>query len=272
MVIHRRRWRSWAHPRWRGEHRSQRNISLTTSGSSPLARGALTGAIANAKAARLIPAGAGSTASCHSLTAGSSAHPRWRGEHLRSMWRRLKPQGSSPLARGALLPHHAIGKGYRLIPAGAGSTCRQCRASEPLQAHPRWRGEHLREDHATFIAGGSSPLARGARSRLATSQVGLRLIPAGAGSTAELVFPRSAAVGSSPLARGALPGRRSGGYCRGLIPAGAGSTSSPPKRPKASAAHPRWRGEHWIDSRAGLRETGSSPLARGARRFGVCGG
>ena len=50
-----------------------------------------------------------------------------------------------------------------------------------------------------------------------------------------------------------------------LIPAGAGSTlqTYPPHR--QTPAHPRWRGEHISQPPGTGRDTGSSPLARGAR-------
>ena len=117
---------------------------------------------------------------------------------------------------------------------------------------------------------------------------GLRIIPAGAGSTlssAPLIQSQSAHPrwrgehsflcvptydynGSSPLARGApLVGFRHCLVAR-LIPAGAGSTCSiPPGRP-CCTAHPRWRGEHeLLELRYGIRD-GSSPLARGAQNPG----
>ena len=51
-----------------------------------------------------------------------------------------------------------------------------------------------------------------------------------------------------------------------LIPAGAGSTRAQPVVHVHVPAHPRRRGEHVGDCRAGQPEQGSSPQARGARR------
>ena len=113
---------------------------------------------------------------------------------------------------------------------------------------------------------------------------GLRLIPAGAGST-QLVeqnerrlwaHPRwrgehglvkrllRRGSGSSPLARGAPPLRVFVAECAGLIPAGAGSTRRPASRRSGIRAHPRWRGEHGEAAPAAMDDLGSSPLARGA--------
>jgi len=192
--------------------------------------------------------------------------------------------GSSPLARGAQLAAILVSETARLIPAGAGSTWWGSFLRFYVSAHPRWRGEHIIGGIATAVAGGSSPLARGAL--LVVCLIGLvrRLIPAGAGSTdsqmkialSDPAHPRwrgehsnrSANAfdmpGSSPLARGAhilqlleLRGQR-------LIPAGAGSTQREPRPVDEAPAHPRWRGEHMIWLRCPMMGSGSSPLARGA--------
>ncbi len=131
---------------------------------------------------------------------------------------------------------------------------------------------------------GSSPQARGARWDRGLRVLGLRLIPAGAGSTPSrstvhgptgahprrrgehLVVWRPSwnCAGSSPQARGALvhPPRHERGH--GLIPAGAGSTSSTTCTPAVATAHPRRRGEHNETKLIVGREEGSSPQARGA--------
>ena len=72
-------------------------------------------------------------------------------------------------------------------------------------------------------------------------------------------------LGSSPLARGALVDGCFAAGDVGLIPAGAGSTTPTRTRPKPPRAHPRWRGEHDLRLVTDRLDTGSSPLARGAR-------
>ena len=90
-----------AHPRWRGEHENKIMEQAERDGSSPLARGArLLGCLAGLSWG-LIPAGAGSTIRHACSERGQEAHPRWRGEHLCVMLRRIRLVGSSPLARGA---------------------------------------------------------------------------------------------------------------------------------------------------------------------------
>ena len=138
---------------------------------------------------------------------------------------------------------------------------------------------------------GSSPLARGAQRHGRNLFTQLGLIPARAGSTGSPeaqagyrgAHPRSRgehaahhlhtfrSVGSSPLARGALLSRIGGGFSRGLIPARAGSTWRISANYQFAWAHPRSRGEHTYCVPARCETTGSSPLARGARRlFSAC--
>ena len=113
----------------------------------------------------------------------------------------------------------------------------------------------------------------------------LRLIPAGAGSTANQCTKTLTATahprwrgehfpedyqqilkwGSSPLARGAPGGEVAYLMPLRLIPAGAGSTESNDPEPKITTAHPRWRGEHRSMSPCTKSFPGSSPLARGAQ-------
>ena len=134
------------------------------------------------------------------------------------------------------------------------------------------------------VRDGSSPLARGARQDFFDVAVVPRLIPARAGSTPSTATParawqahprsrgehvpdrRKGAVneGSSPLARGAPTLRQVADMKPGLIPARAGSTTRVRSRSASSSAHPRSRGEHFIEGIGQLVRIGSSPLARGA--------
>ena len=238
-------------------------------GSSPLTRGAPRTGLSTSAGKGLIPAHAGSTLHVECPVAVGGAHPRSRGEHGGVFVGAAFLSGSSPLTRGALPRcfHQLCRK--RLIPAHAGSTSFVGDTPEGWRAHPRSRGEHLGGIHRVFGVKGSSPLTRGALSRLSgiTKQRGL--IPAHAGSTLFLLLrlfwsrahPRSRGEhvnevesllnlgGSSPLTRGAprWPGQVEGN--QGLIPAHAGSTHT-----------------HGAASRAAT--VGSSPLTRGAQRSG----
>ena len=91
------------HPRSRGVYlRAARQVGRPP-GSSPLARGLLTGMIRAQRSLRIIPARAGFTTSCPWLEEPRRDHPRSRGVYptLRHVRRLL--WGSSPLARGLLL-------------------------------------------------------------------------------------------------------------------------------------------------------------------------
>jgi len=134
---------------------------------------------------------------------------------------------------------------------------------------------------------GSSPLARGSPDGDGQGGEHPRIIPARAGFTTAwtpLVLtsrdhPRSRGVhaswswgwstvsGSSPLARGSRDARAGRLHAVRIIPARAGFTSWSTSSPAWPRDHPRSRGVY-----AGLglperRVRGSSPLARGSRRW-----
>ena len=88
------------HPRSRGEHMREARFSRRCTGSSPLARGTLTGPAHRGAAHRFIPARAGNTRCCCSQSSRRSVHPRSRGEHSLSFADLADRNGSSPLARG----------------------------------------------------------------------------------------------------------------------------------------------------------------------------
>ena len=91
-------------------------------GSSPLARGTHTHAVAAYLYTRFIPAGAGNTAAFVSPRDTLTVHPRWRGEHGEHVAILLLDVGSSPLARGTRQLQVEGLELARFIPAGAGNT------------------------------------------------------------------------------------------------------------------------------------------------------
>ena len=97
------------------------------------------------------------------LQAATGDHPRSRGEHFAEVAETGKPQGSSPLARGAQGYAASFPVAIWIIPARAGST--SIARSERLLTwdHPRSRGEHRGKRAEALNNQGSSPLARGAR-------------------------------------------------------------------------------------------------------------
>ena len=171
----------------------------------------------------------------------------------------------------------------RFIPAGAGNTTAGNTRSKPWRVHPRWCGEHSPCCAMRSISNGSSPLARGTLHHIGQPARRRRFIPAGAGNTREErlaspstpVHPRwrgehaegaaamSRRSGSSPLARGTHVPIVCIGDQRRFIPAGAGNTSNTTMTTSAGSVHPRWRGEHPVETSFMKRRSGSSPLARG---------
>ena len=89
-----------AHPRSRGENRRALSVCDGYLGSSPLARGKLSGTVVNDGDTGLIPARAGKTPALGNTRLEEPAHPRSRGENPVRPVRALKVAGSSPLARG----------------------------------------------------------------------------------------------------------------------------------------------------------------------------
>ena len=88
------------HPRSRGEHVVRNAADVDSAGSSPLARGTLTGGRQESRRGRFIPARAGNTTNPNAVACGNSVHPRSRGEHFMPFAQFLGDVGSSPLARG----------------------------------------------------------------------------------------------------------------------------------------------------------------------------
>ena len=236
-----------AHPRSRGEHLQVASQTGIPPGSSPLARGTQETITFLNSFRGLIPARAGNTGRCSITQPPIRAHPRSRGEHRAKREVSAMITGSSPLARGAPFGLNESHQPCGLIPARAGSTCTHRHKPIAKGAHPRSRGEHSHPRGGERGVQGSSPLARGARVRGAAGIRWWGLIPARAGSTADVsaspdrqrAHPRSrgehnnewrlegALTGSSPLARGAPVSEELEGIFQGLIPARAGSTGLP---------------------------------------------
>ena len=196
--------------------------------------------------------------------------------------------GSSPLARGTLEHRPHIKAAPGLIPARAGNTSFPNDGAGIPWAHPRSRGEHEPCLCTQGSRRGSSPLARGTRSRPATPTSKSGLIPARAGNTwcwyteapVTGAHPRSRGEhatgkgrspwfwGSSPLARGTRFFLDFPPFQLGLIPARAGNTQRNDGGGSYVRAHPRSRGEHGRSHPHPQTRKGSSPLARGTRFCG----
>ena len=171
------------HPRGCGEHSSTIWHKLTKKGSSPRMRGALTLMPRLTGSGRIIPADAGSTP-CGAVRRPPAAdHPRGCGEHGVHRPALIYIPGSSPRMRGAHSANHLCGQLTGIIPADAGSTCRQSERLSGAWDHPRGCGEHQLGLVHGHTCGGSSPRMRGALAHVGGGFAVVRIIPADAGST-----------------------------------------------------------------------------------------
>ena len=172
---------------------------------------------------------------------------------------------------------------FRIIPARAGFTMAQAEREVLTRDHPRSRGVYIVHRPPTPRLSGSSPLARGLRTRCHRGAGRPGIIPARAGftcwpcrwMTGAADHPRSRGVyvshqqrvkgsyGSSPLARGLRATRPLRGSATRIIPARAGFTAWCPTSSSGSPDHPRSRGVYGVSSASSPASTGSSPLARG---------
>ena len=166
-------------------------------------RGARRGCGLHREELRIIPADAGSTRSSAGIGRPGEDHPRGCGEHSSEISWPSSFGGSSPRMRGARKPIQMYAKGYRIIPADAGSTTVVFMQIYGERDHPRGCGEHMFLSNYSVLVMGSSPRMRGARSLSATTCAGM---------------------GSSPRMRGAHHARLWWCWRVGIIPADAGST------------------------------------------------
>ena len=152
-------------------------------GSSPLARGLLSGQKPIHIPNRIIPARAGFTAG---LRVGSSIladHPRSRGVYFCLAYSSAPISGSSPLARGLHAAYMATCGINGIIPARAGFTRAVVWDARCRKDHPRSRGVYLGSEADPYPQSGSSPLARGLRSNRLRRSPKRGIIPARAGFT-----------------------------------------------------------------------------------------
>ena len=251
------------HPRSRGVYAYSYKLSVTSDGSSPLARGLPVLRRKIMTGFWIIPARAGFTTPPPGSLVAAEDHPRSRGVYVSEGRLNHVQQGSSPLARGLPASTGEDETHNRIIPARAGFTNDFKTKVITAQDHPRSRGVYVDLLRMPGHKIGSSPLARGLLRSTNHPSADRRIIPARAGFTTRTSeinrpvgdHPRSRGVyasrtieatlrrGSSPLARG-LPVNIADDLVNiGIIPARAGFTSAAPLRD--------------------MTLCGSSPLARG---------
>ncbi len=273
------------HPRVRGERLDAAKQLPPGFGSSPRARGTHVPGGFLVGNSRFIPACAGNAIAAAGSAALSAVHPRVRGERQggqRPTWSGL---GSSPRARGTRSLGRLWAAGARFIPACAGNASSPPPSRREPAVHPRVRGERRPEDRLGREIAGSSPRARGTRSRHARRRRNQRFIPACAGNapagaaeaSSSTVHPRvrgerprirqttTRATGSSPRARGTQARRRPAPQPDRFIPACAGNASATGSSRSRTPVHPRVRGERGPPPPCAGAPNGSSPRARGTQ-------
>ena len=132
--------------------------------------------------------------------------------------------------------------------------------------HPRSRGVYRSSSTQASGRGGSSPLARGLRTRCWPSPWENWDHPRSRGVYHSSCISSRIGSGSSPLARGLLASFRVGRSAPGIIPARAGFTRRRCAACHLSPDHPRSRGVYPNEVWTKPVRRGSSPLARGLLR------
>ena len=156
---------------------------MTTTGSSPLARGLRYSSSSCTDGARIIPARAGFTGSFRVGGTVAGDHPRSRGVYSLIITALNDAGGSSPLARGLLKHHQPPPRIMGIIPARAGFTRHAPLGKLCAEDHPRSRGVYAKKVCVARISVGSSPLARGLLRGLSRLSDYGGIIPARAGFT-----------------------------------------------------------------------------------------
>ena len=170
------------HPRSRGVYPNIAKDIKFCKGSSPLARGLLRFHEPGDRRERIIPARAEFTSVFSSAIPLLRDHPRSRGVYPDAARETASTSGSSPLARGLLIPH-ARADPERIIPARAGFTLFGRASYSNGSDHPRSRGVYVANRSPSTPCSGSSPLARGLHVDGCVQPVYIGIIPARAGFT-----------------------------------------------------------------------------------------
>ena len=175
------------HPRACGANVTQDGVGDARCGSSPRVRGKPVAAACRALRKRIIPARAGQTKAVQAIHAPSPDHPRACGANvaLRPDFPRIA--GSSPRVRGKPQQRlHAFHR-RRIIPARAGQTTATIPRHAPHPDHPRACGANSSLLFDATSCAGSSPRVRGKHGLDLVSAPLLRIIPARAGQTPDVV-------------------------------------------------------------------------------------
>ena len=175
------------HPRLRGEKMASSMWSACVCGSSPLARGKGVDGLRESRFFRIIPACAGKSGLRKPRHKRNRDHPRLRGEKGDNMDQRSFTEGSSPLARGKGYQRAPLLSWLGIIPACAGKSSLSCVTVNFVRDHPRLRGEKAIFAAALGRMTGSSPLARGKAAGVDPETGEIRIIPACAGKSFDVL-------------------------------------------------------------------------------------
>ncbi len=278
----------WAHPRSRGDDKTDHDRLLTQHGSSPLAGRRPPRERDRLGVRGLIPARGETTPGGPRRVFSFGAHPRSRGDDSGMSGSGGESVGSSPLAGRRRVRHLLRPPVGGLIPARGETTSSAHPWCPTVQAHPRSRGDDSHVRCVTRFEPGSSPLAGRRPAVSAPVLVLLGLIPARGETTAtkarilnvnrahprsrgddiESVSTTGGTIGSSPLAGRRLRGARVHPPRRRLIPARGETTRCRARASRSCGAHPRSRGDDFVHDTTMFEPDGSSPLA-GRRRSRV---
>ena len=212
------------HPRSRGVYVEVGHTVLRRGGSSPLARGLRHRGPDADGLHRIIPARAGFTRMYGLAGLNGWDHPRSRGVYQYLSRSAHGIRGSSPLARGLLLPIEARQHRVGIIPARAGFTRMYGLAGLNGWDHPRSRGVYAPYHRDAAVTVGSSPLARGLPSSRPAPRGKRTDHPRSRGVYGQLIRAPTDETGSSPLARGLRSKCGSTTDSTRIIPARAGFT------------------------------------------------
>ena len=213
------------------------------SGSSPHGRGTQRGRTGSMGLSRFIPACAGNawTGLLHGQDV--PVHPRMRGERSSRSGPGVASHGSSLHARGTPLdgqPRFAL---TRFIPACAGNAVLRLSLQPWIPVHPRMRGERLSVAVRLNSSSGSSPHARGTRSRVPLAPFPVSVHPRMRGERISIPGGIVGGSGSSPHARGTPEHGQHACQDERFIPACAGNACNTRFSFGGASVHPRMRGE-----------------------------
>ena len=157
--------------------------SMLGGGSSPRVRGTRRRDEGARRVQRIIPAGAGNSATTSPALIFVPDHPRVCGELTVKEHREMFPDGSSPRVRGTRLARRRRCSGRRIIPACAGNSIASRSTRVAASDHPRVCGELEEGSREGWWRAGSSPRVRGTPAHRRPDEHVGRIIPACAGNS-----------------------------------------------------------------------------------------